>query len=433
MKKRVLIISAYFAPQNAIGAVRPTKLAKYLTRMGYAVTVLCGADPGGVQDPLLARDLAELADVRPVPVRSLLGFLHRRRRARPANAQKPAAASPPSPAGPRWRRRLIDAVYLWLYDRADAAFARACVRTARGLNGHYDAVLSTYGPLSVHTVARKVKRMGLADRWIADFRDEAAVPFPRQKGRLKRYLRDVRENADAVTAASAGYLKVMGFSDIGQVIYNAFDAEDLRGLSFPPKRLDRLTFVHCGQMYGAQRDLSPFFRAVRELIDEGAADREKIALVYAGRDTGGFVSQATAAGLADCLEGRGFLPRDESLKLQKSAHVLLLAAWNDRTRQGNLPGKLLEYLMLAMPVVCCVSGDLPLSEVAAVMRKAHVGFCCEQAGGEEAYRQLKAYVRMQYDRFVGGEPPAYAPDAAAVAAFQSAGMAAAFARLIDGE
>ena len=41
-KKRILIISYYFAPQNVIGAVRPTKLAKYLTRMGHEVTVISG-------------------------------------------------------------------------------------------------------------------------------------------------------------------------------------------------------------------------------------------------------------------------------------------------------------------------------------------------------------------------------------------------------
>ena len=42
MGKRILIISYFFAPQNAMGAVRPTKLAKYLSRMGHEVTVLCG-------------------------------------------------------------------------------------------------------------------------------------------------------------------------------------------------------------------------------------------------------------------------------------------------------------------------------------------------------------------------------------------------------
>ena len=39
MGKRILIISYFFAPQNAMGAVRPTKLAKYLSRMGHEVTV----------------------------------------------------------------------------------------------------------------------------------------------------------------------------------------------------------------------------------------------------------------------------------------------------------------------------------------------------------------------------------------------------------
>ena len=64
MGKRILIISYYFAPQNAIGAVRPTKLAKYLTRMGHEVTVLCGPGMNDRRDPTLERDLGELADVR---------------------------------------------------------------------------------------------------------------------------------------------------------------------------------------------------------------------------------------------------------------------------------------------------------------------------------------------------------------------------------
>ena len=74
MGKRILIISYYFAPQNAIGAVRPTKLAKYLARMGHEVTVLCGPGMNGRRDPTLERDLRELKDVRVIrewnPLRS---------------------------------------------------------------------------------------------------------------------------------------------------------------------------------------------------------------------------------------------------------------------------------------------------------------------------------------------------------------------------
>lgn len=460
MSKSVLLVSYHFAPQNTIGAVRPTKLAKYLTRMGYDVTVLCGKGLDTVRDPMLARDLTELTDVHMVRERSLLRWW--KERALQPEAQKaltdravlpekaltaeamatasaqaqirpPAQAKKHSPAksSPSLQKRAINALYLWLYDRADAAFARACFKELYGMGKHFDVVISTYGPLSVHTVARKAKRWRLADSWIADFRDEASVPFAWQKGRLKRYVRNVRKYADAITSVSKGYLHVMGLEAFGQTIHNGFDAEDLSGLTFPPKRRDKLSFIHCGQMYGAQRDLSPFFHALRELIDEGAVDAARVELVYAGRDTGGFVDQATAAGLGDCLRGYGFLPRDESLRLQKTSHVLLLAAWNFPDRLGNLPGKFLEYLMLDMPVLCCVAGSVPDSEIADIMRRTNIGLCYEQANATVDYPRLKAYVRELYASFVTGQPIPFDPKTEKMARFAYAGVADAFARIID--
>lgn len=37
---KILICSRYFAPQNTIGAVRPTMFAKYLSQFGHEVTVI---------------------------------------------------------------------------------------------------------------------------------------------------------------------------------------------------------------------------------------------------------------------------------------------------------------------------------------------------------------------------------------------------------
>ncbi|MFH1880951.1 MAG: hypothetical protein ABIK64_09160, partial [Bacillota bacterium] len=163
MSKRILLVSHCFAPQNKIGAVRPTKLAKYLLRMGYEVTVLCGKDLSTVIDPLLMRDLDQLTDVHVVREKSLLRWWKERSQPAPADSHPVKKREGAEKAHP-----LMNALYLYLADRADAAFGRACIREAKRMGRTFDVVLSTYGPPSVHTVARKVKRLGLAKRWIAD-------------------------------------------------------------------------------------------------------------------------------------------------------------------------------------------------------------------------------------------------------------------------
>ncbi|WP_088007043.1 hypothetical protein [Indiicoccus explosivorum] len=42
--KKVLIISYYYAPANIMGAVRASKLSKYLAKEGMDVTVICSRD-----------------------------------------------------------------------------------------------------------------------------------------------------------------------------------------------------------------------------------------------------------------------------------------------------------------------------------------------------------------------------------------------------
>ncbi|HPF87821.1 MAG TPA: glycosyltransferase [Candidatus Limiplasma sp.] len=426
MSKRVLLISHCFAPQNKIGAVRPTKLAKYLTRMGYQVTVLCGKDYSPVTDPLLARDLEQIPDVHRIVENSLLRRWKERKQPVAGNEKQTVISSSTTKPKP-W----INALYLFLADRADAAFARACKREIMRMGKRFDVVLSTYGPLSVHSVANYAKRKGYAKRWIADFRDETAMPFAWQKSRLQRYNRMVANHADQITAVSAGYLRVMGWEERGCVIYNGFDPEDMRGFSAPVKRTDKLAFIHCGQMYGAQRDLSPFFKALAALMDQGMIGKDSVALVYAGKDTSGFVSQAIKAGLETCLEGHGFMPRDESLRLQQSSHVLLLPAWNLEKRQGNIPGKLLEYMMLDMPVVCCVSGNMPDSEIAGIIRKSNIGICWEQANSQADTPRLKAYLEQVIRTFQKGEPAVFDPNREAVAGFTCEGMARKMANTIE--
>lgn len=50
---RILFISYYFAPANAVAAVRTTKIVKYLEKNGFTVDVICGNFP--VVDDILKK------------------------------------------------------------------------------------------------------------------------------------------------------------------------------------------------------------------------------------------------------------------------------------------------------------------------------------------------------------------------------------------
>lgn len=409
--KRILLISYYFAPHNRIGAVRPTKLAKYLTRMGHEVTVICGTGFDGKEDPTLRHDLEQLKDVHIIREWSpLRNMLMRRSSAAPAAVAKPDAAPQTAHSQStlkKWIKRGVDLAYRYLRWMAEENFKHKAIRELKQIPNDYDAIFSCYGPVCVHQIGRAAKKQGKAPLWIADFRDEFAFPFKWQRWRTAGFKRMLRRETDILCGVSQGILDVMGFTQHTRVLHNGFDREDLPQ-EHAVEKDSCLRIVYCGQLNMgrkgvANRDFTPFFRAMRALVDEGVIAENEIRVVYAGGEGKLMRSYAAQSSLEDCVEDHGWVSREESIRLQRSSDLLLLASWNTAALKGVLTGKLFEYLMMDKPIVCCVGGELPNSGVKQILTQTGVGFCCEEAAGKADEQALKEYLRTMIVRWRNGE------------------------------
>ncbi len=437
---KILIVARHFGPENTIGAVRSTKFAKYLARLGHDVTVYACAPEVDVTDALLQNDSKDLRIYRitnGVFYRAAHGFFAALDRTRGGRPQKRAAeARPAAPCNRALVPKILNLMYrvMWVWsDRDFTRRYRACTRADRTA---YDAIFSSWNTNCSHDIALDLLKRGRAKRWVADFRDACVSVFPElTKNRdVERFLSRVYARADAITAAFPSVLadNRVPSGKRSMVLFNGFDPEDLLRIENAEAEDELFRIVYCGQVYDRQ-DYSPVFRAVAELCVEGAIEKGRVAFDYAGQSAGRFLSQAAAFDLAGRVRDYGFLPRQEALALEKRARLLLFAAWNSDARPAIFPAKFLEYMMMDKPVVCAVAGERGGSLPAEVIARARLGACAEEANGEADYLALKRYLAEQYARFAADEPPLFEPDRAYIARFSYPNLARTLEKLLEGD
>lgn len=416
MPKRVLILTELFQPLNTVGAIRPGKLAKFLHRRGYDVTVFCSAANLRGGDAPVFPFRVIYAGAKPEPV----------------SAPAPTAAGEKRTSPLVHDLKMMKRQYLALRQgRAFARLLRQAVAEGSLVPEEFDCVFSTFGPVGSVLAARTFHRLAPGVRWVQDFRDPMVsqimpVLFRPYYGFLQR---SAVKHADAVVTVSRGYARRIAPNWPVAVIPNGYDTDDR-----PPETAadGDFSFAYVGALYEGRRDLGAVFRACARLVERGALDPARLRFHYAGAEGACFRAQAARCGLADAVVDHGVVSRAESIRLQAGVRFLLLSTWNDPGEEGVFPGKLLEYMLMQKPVVSVVGGTLPGSEVTEVISRLGLGVSCETAdpGGETT---LEAWLTAQAERYAAHLPARCAADAEAVARdYDWAYTIERFCDLIDG-
>ena len=343
----------YFPPAGGGGVQRSLKLAQYLPALGIETHVLAPDDPKWVhRDPELR-----------VPTQA---WVHRARYVGP-RARKPAEELRAVEGLERallqaqvTARRLLlpDASVTWNLTAIPAA-----IRIAR--REGIDVVITTSPPGSVHLVGAAVQR-ATGVRWIADLRDPLVANQHRRddttaararQAANERVARLVAGRADAVTCVSEAIAEeVRGLGPRGavHVISNGCDFDDFAGLEY--RAGSRFRITHTGSFFG-KRDPRPFLQAFHDANLDGVA-----------RFVGDFRSTdrewAASLDLGDRLELVDYLPRAESLRLQRDSEALLLLVPDAGGRgKGVLSGKVFEYIAAGRPILAVVPPDGAAAEL----------------------------------------------------------------------
>ena len=358
---KLLLVTMYFPPAGGGGVQRPLKFATHLPAHGIETHVLAPDDPKWLHtdSQLTPPTQAWIHRARYLGPRArrLGDELHGRRGLDRLSRQARSLS----------RRVLVpDENVAWNLTAIPAA-----VRIVRSEG--IDVVLTTSPPNSVHLIGAAVKRT-TGVRWVADLRDSIAThPHRRVEHAAVRakekvsasVARLVARQADVIVAASDAIAEealTLHPSGVVTTILNGADFDDFAGLDY--RRGDRFRITHTGSFFG-KRDPRPFLSA---LADSGLKD---VVARFVGDFRVADREWAESLPLGPRLELHPYVPRRESLALQRDSDALLLLIPEAGGRgQGVLSGKVFEYLAAERPILAAVP---PEGAAAELIRETGAG------------------------------------------------------------
>ncbi len=364
-RRRVIIVSYHHLPSLTPGSLRVAALSRELMARGWDVTVVT-ATPGSVIGH-------EGVDVVTVPVMG----------------QEPGAAA----SGAAGRAVARVSRILSFPDRFAGWMLPLQRAVGRLLREHPNAVVLSTSPPHSTQFALAVLRKRRRFRWVAEFRDPWTAPR-RHPGRrhsvplMRRMEAMVLKSCDAAIANTPGNRVALqrAFPGIApyklHVITNGYDEALLSRDGSVDARGTDLTYV--GEIYPGMVDV--YIAALERIRSRNPENVPTLTVV--GNVDPGEKAKLEAAGLADVVRYRGFLPYEESLDAMLQAKALLVLLPRDEVWASCVPSKVYPYLAVRRPVLAVV----PEGDTAEIVRGCGAGVAVTSRDADAAALAIEDFV-----------------------------------------
>lgn len=397
---KILIVSEYIAPLQAIASIRWTKIAKYLkiSHSNIHITVLTNEKifDGNNQrkDLMLEKDMCFFDEYWQLSKSNMLKKYEAIKKKNSSSVSAIQIEIQQCSSKGSLVQILKKEGLLGVRDIKEKILFSQAKQFLKDRQFDFDVVISTYGPAWPHLVAERIKKKHPSIFWLADFRDpyakETDGPFSFWRHNL--FVKRHCIAADVITRVTDDLYLNEPENAVVKMLPNGYDPEEALA-PLPPRDF---TIVFTGALYGERRDIGVVCKAVKELVLEQKIDGVKV--LYAGPDGELGRKIACRYDAQEYLQDLGALKRTDALKLQQNAAILLQLNWNTKAERCQWSGKMYEYMMMRKPIIFVVTGDEPYSFPSYNMSKLG-GICYEQCRHKETYPLLKQYILDKYEEW----------------------------------
>ena len=369
--KRLLYFAHSFPPAASIAAVRTWNTVKYLSALGWKVTVVTPKADYWLEINSAASANAELAryGIERIETGHITRFLI-----------PDYFKSPRSRIGrivSIFTRKMLHAVGI----ETATGWTLSVLRMRKEiLKKKYDVVMSTGSPFFSFWLASHFARKGRSP-YVLDYRD----PWhghPHERPNAKRFSKGLEANlqagASAIIVVSESWAKLITVPNHCEsksyVVPNGFDAEVDDQVT--ASRFDHFAIVYTGVLYPPKRVLDPVFHAMAKLLDSGTVSPGSLQFHYYGSHGDLVRDAAQRCGCESAVVIHGRVSRAESFAATKGAGLSVVVTSiypsTGLVDDGIIPGKVFECLGMRRPILGLAPEG---SDFRKIIERAGLGRC----------------------------------------------------------
>lgn len=401
--KKILIISYYWPPAGGPGVQRWLKFVKYLPDFGWKPTVFIPENPSyPIVDGSLEKDVSENLEIiktkiwEPYQIAEFFGKDNKKFKAGQFDVGKNQSLKSRLSIWVRGNFFIPDARVFWVNPSVN--YLKKYLK-----ENHFDALVTTGPPHSVHLIGLNLKKEFPDIKWIADFRDPwTEISYYRHlkltkfADRKHRNLEQkVFENADITLATS--YADAENFKKKGAnaaCITNGFDVDNQELGTENSEPSTQFTLSYIGVLEQL-RNPEVLWRVLNDLIKENEDFRKNFQLKFVGRIDDRILDKITSSELNNSVKNLGYLPHSEANLEMQNSDLLLITNFPEDKSKGIIPGKIFEYLATKKQIISFGPKE---SDVKRILEETHAG----KHFSYDDYESLKAFILEKFNDWKSG-------------------------------